>query len=233
MTPLLYHDGQQLGSWTVVKAYTERAGYCTVRCRCGKIASKLRATLKARGGSCRSCSVVSSRLPIGTTRGDVILVGREDGLMVSTCRKCGTTRKRHGLLKSCGVCRGKDGVGDREALEATGVSRQGIFSRLAAGWTREEARSIPKGELPPRLVRERAEAPPTLSNQCRAANLSPSTYRARRKRGLSHEQALSGEGVRRGRPPGRKTSYVRHHASCPDRSRTSSEVPPVLASDEA
>jgi len=231
-SPRQYADGMRFGTWTILDAYPVdgKSQYARCRCDCGALRSIFRPFLRhgyiVRSGRQRHtprCQVCSSakRQPIallGLSFGPRTVIEVDGTMVVLRCSVCThasildrltvmTMRrtKTHGSCSHCSV------IASAAAITATGVSRQAIMSRIAHGWTREEATTLSRGQMPERFragprpraatSAKRPENWGLAAAQSRAAGVSPGTYHSRRRLGYTHEQALTGDGVRpRGRP---------------------------------
>lgn len=164
-----FKNGQRFGSWTIITAYPEpgaASAFC--RCDCGREQFVQRGQL-AYGYStrCAHCRRDWEGRLLGKMIGGRRVIEVDGDQVVLECTKCqaksvvtsnyarmtrATRAPTHTRCKHCEVS------ASREAIERTGVSRQAIHQRMAAGWSHEEATTTPKGQLPPRIAADRERA---------------------------------------------------------------------------
>lgn len=155
-------NGERLGRWTVIQAYTDRAGWCIALCDCGRVAPHHRGMLRRRAAhalvECNACASKRKALPIGHRVNGRTLIGRKpNGSHIVQCDACGSVKvSASSAPGGCLGCRRRRMKAPAHVLLATGVTRQGIDHRLGAGWTLEEATTLPKGMRPARLEARRA-----------------------------------------------------------------------------
>jgi hypothetical protein len=101
---------------------------------------------------------------IGKRAGTFVVDEVSGETAILTCRRCRRQVARHtwtvlraiaggdGLAR-CPHC---DVLASPTTLARTGLTPQALQQRIANGWTREEATTLPKGEMPERLRVERA-----------------------------------------------------------------------------
>jgi len=148
-------NGQRFGSWTVVDAYPGgQDAFC--RCDCGTEKMVMRGALMyGHTKKCLRCKLNGAQKLVGTVFGSHEILEVDGQQVVLRCTKCNRksvaclayVRSKRGNKK----CRRCDIVANPLVIAETGVSRQGIHARIANGWTREEAATTPKGQMPPRL----------------------------------------------------------------------------------
>lgn len=157
-----YLDGQQFGSWTIITAYPDGSTTALCRCKCGTVKRVQRGALgHGLSKACLRCRRDWRARLVGQKLGARMIVSADGDQVVMQCSKCGTkvvrsiayVRNKRDSDPRCGNCQT---VATSRAIIATGISRQAIHARIAAGWTREEATSVPKGQLPPRIIALRA-----------------------------------------------------------------------------
>lgn len=153
------NDGDRFGAWTVLQAYTG-SPKALCRCECGTTKLITRGHLQ-RGltSRCMNCHMDWPRRLLNQKFGSraVVEIDRERGQVVLRCSKC--TRlsiaslqyvraKKRNSNSKCPHC---ETVCSHAAVVATGVTRQAISARMKNGWTREEAMTLRRGEVPDRL----------------------------------------------------------------------------------
>jgi len=171
--------GDVYGAWLVIDPYIG-GQYARCRCACGHERKVARPNLVS--GASSRCPTCSHRLLRERSRKS--LAGAEfgcwkviadprwkDGVrnrrVEVLCSICGDVRTLVlGSLRKrpakCPKCYQADltarSLATAPATAATGLSRQGIHQRVARGWTRQEAQTLPKGATPERLRVLRAKS---------------------------------------------------------------------------
>lgn len=153
------NDGDRFGAWTVVTAYPGGTK-ALCRCECGTTKLITRGHLQ-RGLTtrCLDCHMDWPKRLLNQSFGlrTVIEVDRDRGQVVLRCSRCTNLSiaslayvraKKRRYNPKCPHC---ETVCSHAAVAATGVTRQAISARMKNGWTREEAMTLRRGEVPDRI----------------------------------------------------------------------------------